>query len=194
MERRRALARPRPGPSVRYLGAAARRPLRARVRLARRTAHRVPGGRDRASRAPVSDRADVASFTGIARRALSAAFERIPLRRFLDEGGKELLDVRRAPLPDPETPAPIRFLPAWDATLLTHARRTQILPERYRALVFNTKSPHSIHTFLVDGQVAGSWRHEHGRIVTEPFEPVSTRTRRALDDEAAHLVELFVTD
>ena len=110
-----------------------------------------------------ASRADVVGFTGIPARVLTVALERIPLRRFLDEGGKELLDVRRAPLPDPETPAPIRFLPAWDATLLTHARRTQILPERYRARVFSTKTPDSIHTFLVDGQVAGSWRHEHGR-------------------------------
>jgi hypothetical protein len=141
-----------------------------------------------------ASRADVVSFTGIPTRALTAAFERIPLRRFLDEAGKELLDVRRAPLPDPETPAPIRFLPAWDATLLTHARRTQILPERYRPRVFNTKTPHSIHTFLVDGQVAGSWRHEDGRIVTEPFEPLSGQARRALDDEGAHLAELFATD
>jgi hypothetical protein len=141
-----------------------------------------------------ASRADVVSFTGISARALTVAFERIPLRRFLDEGGKELLDLPRAPLPEPETPAPIRFLPAWDATLLTHARRTQILPERYRARVFNTKTPHSIHTFLVDGQVAGSWRHERGRIVTEPFERLTTETRRATDDEAAHLAELFAAD
>jgi hypothetical protein len=139
-------------------------------------------------------RADVVSFTGIPARTLTETFDRIPLRRFLDEGGKELLDLPRAPLPDPETPAPIRFLPAWDATLLTHARRTQILPERYRAHVFNTKTPHSIHTFLVDGEVAGSWRHERGRIVTEPFEHLSTHTRRALDDEATHLAELFAAD
>ncbi|MGH2641933.1 MAG: winged helix DNA-binding domain-containing protein [Actinomycetota bacterium] len=141
-----------------------------------------------------ASRADAVRFTGISARALTAAFERIPLRRFRDEDGKELLDLPRAPLPDPETPAPIRFLPAWDATLLTHARRTQILPERYRPRVFNTKAPHSIHTFLVDGQVAGSWRHERGRIVTEPFERLSSRTRRALDDEAAHVAELFSAD
>ena len=87
----------------------------------------------------------------------------------------------RAPLPDADTPAPVRFLPAWDATLLIHARRTQILPERYRARVFNTKTPHSIHTFLVDGQVAGSWRHEKGRIVLDPFERLSAEARRALE-------------
>ncbi len=42
--------------------------------------------------------------------------------------------------------------------------------------------------------MAGSWRHEPGRIVTEPFERLSTQTRRALDDEAAHVAELFATD
>lgn len=136
--------------------------------------------------------ADVASFTGIPARALMSAFAGICLRRVLDEHGKELIDLPRAPLPDADTPAPVRFLPVWDATLLIHARRTQILPERYRARVFNTKTPHSIHTFLVDGQVAGSWRHEDGRIVLEPFERLTRETRRALDDEAAYMAEIFV--
>ena len=84
------------------------------------------------------------------------------MRRFLDEQGKELVDLPRAPLPDPDTPAPVRFLPVWDATLLVHARRTQILPEEHRSRVFNVKTPQSVHTFLVDGQVAGTWRHERG--------------------------------
>jgi hypothetical protein len=140
-----------------------------------------------------ASRADVASFTGIPARALAPALGRIVLRRFVDLDGKELIDLPRAPLPDPRTPAPVRFLPAWDATLLTHARRTQILPERFRARVFDTRIPHSIHTFLVDGHVAGSWRHEDGRIAVEPFEALPKETRRALDDEAAHVAELFVT-
>jgi hypothetical protein len=141
-----------------------------------------------------ASRADVASFTGVPAGVLTPALERIPLRRFADERGKELLDVPRGPLPDPETPAPPRLLPAWDATLLTQARRTQILPERHRSRVFNTKTPHSMHTFLVDGQVSGSWRHENGRILLEPFEPlsrVSKETRRTLEDEADHMAELF---
>jgi hypothetical protein len=71
------------------------------------------------------------------------------------------------------------------------ARRTQILPERYRPRIFNTKTPHSLHTFLVDGQVAGSWRHERLRIMLEPFERLSKETRRLLNDEAEHMAELF---
>jgi winged helix DNA-binding protein len=138
-----------------------------------------------------ASRKDVASFTGLAAGALAPVLGRMPLRRFADQRGKELVDLPRAPLPDPETPAPIRFLPAWDATLLVQARRTQILPERYRPRIFNTKTPHSFHTFMIDGQVAGSWRHEKGRIVLEPFERLSKETRRSLDDEAEHMAELF---
>jgi hypothetical protein len=134
---------------------------------------------------------DVASFTGLPAAALAPVIEGLTLRRFLDERGKVLLDLPRAPLPDAETPAAVRFLPVWDATLLVQARRTQILPERYRPRVFNTKTPHSIHTFLVDGRVAGSWRPEKGRIVLEPFERLSKETRRALDEEGEHMRELF---
>ena len=82
--------------------------------------------------------------------------DRLELRRF--DGG--LVDLPRAPLPDPETPAPPRFLPTWDATLLVHARRTGILPEEHRPKIFGIKTPHSFPTFLIDGQVAGTWRYE----------------------------------
>ena len=109
------------------------------------------------------------------------------LARFEDENGGELLDLAGLPLPDPDTPAPVRFLPTWDATLLVHARRTGILPERLRPLIFNTKTPHSVPTFLVDGNVAGSWRYEKGRVATQPFEPLSAAVRRAVNDEADRL-------
>jgi hypothetical protein len=138
-----------------------------------------------------ASQADVVSFTGLTARAVAPLLDRVTLRRFADERGKELVDLPRAPLPDAETPAPVRFLPVWDATLLVQARRTQILPERYRPLVFNTKMSQSIHTFLVDGQVAGSWRNEKGMIAIEPFERLPKETRRALDDEAEHMGELF---
>jgi len=95
--------------------------------------------------------------------------------------------VLRAPLPDPETPAPVRFLPTWDAALLVHARRTGILPERFRPLVFNTKNPPSVPTFLVDGAVAGTWRYQNGRVELEPFERLDSSVLRELRDEAERL-------
>jgi hypothetical protein len=131
--------------------------------------------------------ADLADWAGLAPRDVEPALERTRLRRFRAEDGAELIDLPRAPLPDPETPAPVRFLPTWDATLLVHARRTQILPEDYRPLVFNTKTPQSVATFLVDGQVAGTWRYEKGRVHTEPFEPLPRGAKSELDAEAERL-------
>jgi hypothetical protein len=81
----------------------------------------------------------------------------------------------------------VRFLPTWDAVLLVHARRTGVLPEPYRPRIFSTKTPHSFGTFLVDGAVAGTWRHDGGRVVTECFERLDAASRRDLDDEAGRL-------
>jgi hypothetical protein len=130
---------------------------------------------------------EIADWAGVQVSDVAPALERLDLRRFRDEQGKELVDIPRAPLPDPDTPAPPRFLPVWDATLLVHARRTQILPERFRPRVFNIKTPHSVNTFLVDGAVAGTWRYEKGRIALEPFERLDPATRRELDEEAERL-------
>ena len=134
-----------------------------------------------------ASRKDVAGFTGLSQGTLKPVLEAMKVRRFRDERGEELLDLPRAPLPDVDTHAPVRFLPTWDATLLVHARRTQILPERFRPLVFNTRTPHSVATFLIDGQVAGTWRYERGRVVCTSFERLESRARRELDDEAARL-------
>jgi hypothetical protein len=132
-------------------------------------------------------RQEIADWAGMNVSDVAPALERLELRRFRDEEGKELLDLPRAPLPDPETPAPPRFLPTWDATLLVHARATQILPEEFRPRIFNTKAPNSFNTFLVDGSVAGIWRHEQGRVKLEPFRRLDSGVRRELDDEAERL-------
>jgi hypothetical protein len=132
-------------------------------------------------------RAEIADWAGMPVAALAATLNRLPLRRFRAEDGAELLDLPGLALPDAKTPAPVRFLPVWDATLLVHARRCGILPEEYRAKVFNTKTPHSVNTFLVDGSVAGTWRHERGRIELAEFSPLRASVRRALATEAERL-------
>lgn len=130
---------------------------------------------------------DLAKWCGVPIAALDTVLEQMPLRRFRDEQGKELLDLPRAPLPDPETPAPTRFLPTWDAVLLVHVRRTGILPEEYRPLVFNTKNPPSVPTFLVDGAVAGTWKYDAGRVQLTPFGRLDRSTRRELREESERL-------
>jgi Winged helix DNA-binding domain len=133
---------------------------------------------------PAADK-DVVNFTGLPLAEVRAILGRLELRRL----GGGLVDLPRAPLPDPDTPAPPRFLPVWDATLLVHARRTGILPEEHRPKIFGIKTPHSFPTFLVDGQVAGTWRYEKGRIDLTPFGRLDAADRRALKEEADRLAE-----
>ena len=138
-----------------------------------------------------ASRKDVASFTGLSLTALRPVLARIELERFAAEDGEELLDLPGAPLPDPDTAAPPRFLPTWDATLLAHARRTGVLPEAYRPRIFHTKNPQSLPSFLVDGAVAGTWRHEAGGIRLDPFAPLDAASLRAVREEAERLASLF---
>ena len=131
--------------------------------------------------------AEIADWASLDVKTTRQALERLELRRFRDEDGKELVDLPRLPLPDEDTPAPVRLLPVWDATLLVHARRTQILPERHRPHIFNIRTPQSANTFLVDGQVAGTWRHDKGRVKVEPFGRLAKGGRAELDEEAERL-------
>jgi Winged helix DNA-binding domain len=115
-----------------------------------------------------------------------------PLRRFRDEQGRELFDVPRGALPDPDTPAPVRFLPKWDNVLLAWADRTRVLPEAYRKRVIGMNGDVA-QTFLVDGFVAGTWTAENGHVVTVPFAKLSRAVQRELKDEAERL-EAFLAD
>jgi hypothetical protein len=132
-------------------------------------------------------RTDITTFTGLRIGELKPVLARLGVERHETEDGEELVDVPGAPLPDPETPAPVRFLPVWDATLLVHARRTGLLPEDLRPQVFSVKKPHGTPTFLVDGAVAGAWRYEDGHVALEPWTRLDRTTRRELEDEAERL-------
>ena len=131
---------------------------------------------------------DIATWAGVPvgdlRRGGEAA---LGLARYRDEAGRELVDLTGAPLPDPDTQAPVRFLPHWDATLLVHARRTAILPEAHRPRVFSSKNPFSVGVYLVDGRAAGAWSRRDGRIVIDPFEELGARDRGAVEAERAAL-------
>lgn len=134
-------------------------------------------------------RADVAQWTGLTLRTLEPGLERLRLRRFRDEQERVLLDLPRAPLPPPDTEAPVRFLPMWDSVLLAHDDRTRILPQEYRSTVIRRNGDVQ-QTFLVDGVVAGTWQVEGGRVRLEPFAPLPARVRRELDTEVKGLAEL----
>ena len=131
--------------------------------------------------------ADIQAFTGLSAARLRPVLAAGDLVRYRDEAGKMLVDVLDGVLPDPDTPAPPQFLPTWDAMLLVHARRTAILDEPYRKVIFATKMPPSYPTLLVDGRVVGTWKHADGRIVVDAFEPIARTAKRAVDEEAERL-------
>ncbi|MET7392747.1 winged helix DNA-binding domain-containing protein [Dactylosporangium sp. NPDC005572] len=135
-------------------------------------------------------RTEIADWAGLPVATVAEILKGLDLQVYRDEAGRELVDLPGAPLPDPETPAPVRFLPTWDAALLAHARRTRILPEEHRSKVFHVRMPQSIGTFLVDGQVAGTWRYTAGQGLTwEPFATLPARVRRQVTAEADRLAD-----
>ena len=130
---------------------------------------------------------DASAWAGVPVGELRAGAANLDLVGHRDQDGRELLDLPGAPLPDPDTPAPVRFLPHWDAALLVHARRTGILPEEHRPNVFTSKNPFSVGTVLVDGRVVAAWSLKDGRIVVDPYEEIPRRDRDAVEDERAAL-------
>ena len=131
--------------------------------------------------------AEIANWSGLRPTTVTRALMTLKTRALQAENGDELVDLARAPLAHPDTPAPVRFLPVWDATLLAHARRALVIKEDDRGRIFNTRTPHSLNTFLVEGQVAGTWHVEKGRIKLDPFGNLSAKARRELNDEADRL-------
>ena len=113
------------------------------------------------------------------------------LRRYRNEAGRELLDLPDRALPDPDVPAPVRFLPDFDNVLLSHADRTRIVDDdvRKRLQTANGVLP---GTVLVDGRVAASWAIERDKrvatLVVTPFAPLIRAARQAVVTEGEALL------
>ena len=110
---------------------------------------------------------DMQTWAGLTR--LRDAFERLRPRllTFRDERGTELFDLPDAPRPDPDTPAPPRFLPEFDNLLLSHADRTRVVPADLKGRTWTGNQAH--RALLVDGFLAGLWRLEDRTLTVEPF-------------------------
>jgi hypothetical protein len=130
-------------------------------------------------------RDDVQRFTNFRIRQIA------PVLAGLEVGGG-LYDVPGAPRAPARTPAPVRFLPAFDSALLAHLYTGRLVPPEHVDAVYNRKNAICKSTFTVDGFVAGTWRVERKRLVVEPFEPLSARRRREVDAEGARLLEFWL--
>jgi hypothetical protein len=130
--------------------------------------------------------ADVQTWSWLT--GIRAVLERLrpQLRTFRDEAGRELFDVPDAPLPDPESPAPVRFLPEYDNILLSHKDRSRVLEVRHAG------SPLWKGFILVDGFLKATWKIERGEVATTlrilPYEPIRRHDRAALREEADRLL------
>jgi hypothetical protein len=139
--------------------------------------------------------ADIRTWSGLT--GLREVVERLRghLRSFRDEAGRELLDVPGAPLPDPDVPAPPRFLPEYDNALLAHADRTRIIGDH--PPVF-TEGSVGLGTILVDGFVNGTWKiaveRGHATLVITQSQRLPKRDRAAVADEGARLLAFAATD
>lgn len=130
---------------------------------------------------------DISSWAGVPVSLLQRGAERAELVRYRDETGRELFDLPGAPLPHADTPAPVRFLPHWDANLLVHARRAGLLPEEHRPRVFSVRNPFSVGVYLVDGRVRGGWTVKDGRVVLDPYESSEGAVLREVEEERRRL-------
>jgi hypothetical protein len=133
--------------------------------------------------------ADAQNWSGLTR--LSETFERLrkQLRTFRDENGRELFDVPRAPRPDEDVAAPVRFLPVYDNAVLGHADRARIVPPTSRSLATGGRS---VGCVLLDGFVGGLWRVEQDRkraaLLVALLDQASSATKAEVIEEGGRLL------
>jgi hypothetical protein len=129
---------------------------------------------------------DLSTWSGIGATAKVLGALRDELAVFADEHGRELFDLPDAPRPGADVPAPPRLLPDFDNLVLAHKDRRRLLADKHKGEVV-TKNLRVRATFLLDGEVAGTWKLERGRVSLEPFGRLRAADRRALEDEGDQL-------
>lgn len=132
--------------------------------------------------------ADLRAWCGLAGLPAAVAAVRPELVAFRDTRGRELLDLPDAPRPDPDTPAPVRFLPAFDNVVLGYRDRGRIIDDAHRGL-----SVTGARFVLVDGRTAATWSVEAGTVTVSPLRALTRPERSAVAEEGEALAA-FLTD
>ena len=119
------------------------------------------------------------------------------LVEFTGPRGERLYDLRDAPRPSAEAPAPVRFLAKWDSLLLGHQRRTRVISDEHRKVVIRKNGDVS-ESFTVDGFVAGTWnvtsKRGHAALTLSPFAPVPRAVARELEREGEQLLRFLAAE
>ncbi|WP_173164209.1 winged helix DNA-binding domain-containing protein [Phytohabitans suffuscus] len=130
--------------------------------------------------------ADIRAWSGLSGLRESVTRLRLRLRVFRDERRRELFDVPDGELPDPGTPAPVRFLPAFDNVVLGFDDRGRIIDKEHRGL-----SVAGARFVLVDGRVSATWTLTGGVLGVDPLRPLSRGERDEVAAEARDLLALY---
>ncbi|MEA2655680.1 MAG: hypothetical protein QOI23_1045 [Chloroflexota bacterium] len=135
--------------------------------------------------------ADIQSWSGLVKVRELIERLRPRLRTFRDDKGRELFDVPRGILPDPETEVPPRFLPDYDNALLAHDDRSRILAHEHRKLIGRP-------TLLVDGFAVGFWKLSRdaggATLVVETVKRITRKDIAAVAEEGGALLDFLAPD
>jgi hypothetical protein len=140
---------------------------------------------------------DAQAWCGLTK--LDEVFERLRpgLLTFRDERGRELFDIPEAPRPDPDTPAPPRFLYDFENLLLSYADRSRTLPPTFTRGI-DTRTQESLSTFTIDGFVTGVWRVDRERggakLVLTPIRRLSKADLSAVSAEGEGLLDFLAPE
>jgi hypothetical protein len=113
------------------------------------------------------------------------------LLRLHSDDGQELFDIPGALRPKGDDEVPVRFLPEFDNTLLSHFDRSRIIADDFRKYVYtiNGQIP---GTVLLDGFVRGRWRIERDKtkatLKIERFDRWSPDEKESVIDEGQRLL------
>jgi hypothetical protein len=129
--------------------------------------------------------ADMQSWSGLTR--MREVFDRLrpELRVDRNEAGRELFDLPDGPRPDPDTPAPPRFLPEYDNVALGLADRTRIVDDEDRTRLMAEAGMRTVQTFLLAGRGAGTWTLDDTALTIQPWRRVTGERRTELLEEGA---------
>ena len=133
---------------------------------------------------------DIQVWSGLTRLRPVVDSLRPELVTFRDEHGVELFDLPDAPRPDPETPAPPRFIYDFDNLFLSHADRSRVVTDDYRRQTYPDNIQPSL--VLIDGFTSADWKltrdRDRATLTIRPFIPLTAADNAAITTEGARLL------
>ncbi len=131
---------------------------------------------------------DMQAWSGLTR--MREVFEtlRPRLRTYRNTAGVELYDLPDRELPDPDTPAPVRFLAGFDNVTFGYADRRRIIADEHRVHLVSDAG------MTVDGRVRGIWKLRAGQLTVRTFAPLTGDEEAAVRAEGAALLRFAAPD